>query len=301
MKKEMLVILIACCIFFGGCVENFQHLVEKLPGLPKGGKISVSGGDVDFYILFPKNREKINKEYEFRPAVRIENTGDIDTEGTLCIFGLDGETFYGFRDCECVPFEISTNPNSPNYREETIEFGPFSISPDASGAYTLTFSARYSYKTTGEFKPCIKKELNGPECRQEGNLLKTSSKAPIEIVQITETLMPEKNFADVVFHIKLKKSKDGNILGLESFREYGCILQEYEEEVEVILKDVPDYGEFYCGRAVFKDGEAEVDCNMKFNLFDESGAYLYKNYQPKIKIEVSYSFEKIKSSTFTVY
>lgn len=308
-NKVIFLIIVTAAI--SGCMPSLQDAIKNLPGFPSTSSY-IPGGSagVSMEIISPSEDETVSSDYPFEPKVRITNEGGADTEGSICIFGLDEEAFSGFSGCECEDYEIVvTEEGAESDREKVILFPSYSIQKfeDITNG-EMTISNKYKYKTKGTFEACIKKDpFSKKGCQiksgsRSENLVKSTTSGPLSIEKVTESINVEENTADVTFTVEAEKKGKGNLLGLDDFNVHTCERKEgLKPEFEVRLLNVPDIGSINCGTGTMdEEGKGHVSCNAEISLTDKSGSYLYENYNPTIEIEVTYTFEEIATTAFTI-
>lgn len=311
MNRKTIIILLIAAVFVSGCTESVMEFIKGLPGMPSGGETVIlgGGGGLKMEIMAPADDETVNSEYPLEPTINVVNEGGSDSEGTICIFGLDERVFPGFSGCECEDYEVVvSDEDSESYKEAIVEFPSYTMTgEEAAGKVSMTASNRYKYTTRGFFEACIKKDQYSKKgCQVKSgsrsvNLLKRTTSGPVSVTKVTEVIKSEENSAELVFTIEVEKKARGSVLNLEDYSSHSCEIGERKQEFEVSLLNVPDEGDVYCGVGTLDEkGGGSVSCKADVTLFDKAGNYLYEGYSPEIGVEVSYSFEDIKTSMFTV-
>lgn len=311
--RKTIIVLIIISIALGGCLPSIQNALRNLPGLPSttGENLILGGsGGIKVEVISPGEDEPLNGDYPLAPKMKVINEGNSDSEGTLCIFGLDGSVFPSFSGCECESYDVVVlDDEDENYKEAIVEFPTYGISKgQAKGNLGMTISNKYKYTTRGKFEACIKKDpYSSKGCQVKSgtrsvNLLKSTTSGPVGITKVTEELTDQDEIADLVFTVEVDNKAGGNILKIGDYNSRQCSPEEgVEPEFEVRLINVPDEGEVMCGVGKFDEkGKGRISCEASISLFDSSSNYLYEKYLPEIEVEVTYTFEGIQSTQFTV-
>lgn len=301
MKK--IIILLIILLLISGCIPSLPGI--KLPGLPGktpvGGKTGFIGGNkgMEAEILKPMEGEKISASQPFEIVVKVSNEGESEAKGHTCISGLNQKYFSGFSGCDCQEFELKGKELVEEERlegeEEKLVFDIGSITPVEKA--TVTAKTRYSYKTYGIMKACIKKDAYSEEgCKVlNQNMITSASSAPLGIVEVKESIRAQEDTAELVFDIKMKESGKGNLYGLEASMDQCETPKDLKRKIAVRMLNVERLGSAYCGQAELnKEGEATAQCTIKnVKVSDES-------YEAPVTIELEYAYETIESNIFEV-
>ncbi len=301
--KLPIIALLAILLMISGC--------SQLPGLPKskGQSIIATTQSVITDIKNPAPNSEAPSNHEFTPAIDVANMGDSDAEGVVCISGLDEGLFSGFTGCECQDFKIYADDKDGDTTQE-LEFGPYRIRTEDTQEAVMTAITRYSYKTTGTAKACIKKDLYSKTgcqtddiTKRKRNMLARSSSGAVLIDKVTETIIPvDKETVTLSFSIEVEKASEGDIYDSSktiypSCREEGKL----NKEITGSIEGLPE-GSVTCSSAELDEkGQGTLTCEAgNIRLTDSSGNFIFpgNNYEPEISIEINYGYEQKQSVKF---
>lgn len=293
-------------VLIAGC-STIEKGISKLPKLPGVGEEETSSmfggkGTITASILNPKDSSSVYSSYPLKPLVRIANMGGSESEGQVCISGLDSETFSGFSGCDCQTFQQNKIENA--FEPIDLEFGPYSIRGETgSREYSITSITRYRYSTQIRTSICIVKDIYETE-NCNANVIEATS-GPLRISSVEEEIIPvQDNVVNIIFRIKASKDSEGSIWNYDKVYEQ-CVPsspeREQDRKIKAQVKQFPVQGMIACSDAALnEDDEIDIVCEAKdVRLFDSSGNYLFgEDYRPEAIFELEYGFEARQSAKF---
>ncbi len=300
MKKTIITLLTIFLLVVSGC--TFSNMKLKLPGSTPSGKEDFAGGSkgLESEIVSPAENGKAYLNMPFKIVVKLNNDGESAAEGATCAFG-------SFSACECKTFTLEGKRRVEKEKLEgeketlTFEGGQASKEEIEGASHFVTAKTRYSYKTYGIIKACVKKDVYSEEkgeCQviSGKNIVKSVSSAPVSIAEVTEEMIPEENeeTAKLVFGIKIKNVGKGNLYPLDGEKtQCETTAQETRNRINVRMINAP--GKATCNQAELKkEGEATTHCTV------ENVKILGEGYEPEITLELEYAYETIDSNKFEV-
>lgn len=302
MKK--LIILLLFLLAISGCANfNFQNDEQEITGCPESFLCGSGISGVEMTIENPSEiRGSIFETGErFIPSVTVIDRGQSDSEGEICVSGLDVESFSKYSGCDCTSYYIVVEEEDDYYNQrENLYFPEYGIKSE-SGDYVMTFINRYNYKTYGILDVCVKKENSDSGCESSGEILKTSSSAPIVISSVQQQIKPlGGNAATLSLRFDLKEKGDGKLANEDSLYSGECVYSSYDEP-EIKAKFIFLNEEYDCGTIVLDEGEGIGSCRAEINLEGNEGDYLFSE-EKSINgyIELEYIWESTKSVAFSV-
>lgn len=305
--KKIILILIIISLLLSGC-DFFKSATEKipsnLPGLEEKQEQSVFGGrgSIQASMVNPQKQGTVLKSYAFQPVIRIENLGGSESQGQLCITGLDQDVFSGFSGCECQSYQQRRMDNS--FEEQELRFGPYNIQLDQPKTYSLTAINRFSYSTEIKADVCITADIyEDRECSADIN---TVTSGPLKVSSIEETIIPISNdLVSLIFTMDIENVGDGTIRDLQKINER-CVLSpadKKEKKIKAEITGFPVAADLQCQESSLdEDEETSITCEAKqVSLFDSRGNYLFgDDYKPEITFRLEYGYETRDSNTFNV-
>lgn len=312
MKKFFLPITILLVIFLAGC------LTIKLPFAPlKGGDDEVTlsfkggSGSLTTTILNPAAGQDVYLDYSLPVTIELKGVGDSNTEGTVCVTGLDQQKFFGASGCDCDSFSIQvSDADADNYEKTRITFPEYQLSKESVGEHPITVLSNFKYNTWGALKACIKRDpFSETGCKVKSSSgspidkLTKGSSGPIQIESVEETIIASgEDASDLYFRVKVKKQKEGKLLETEGYISQNCEPSTKDPKIRLTLIHLPGRELINCGFITLNpDGEGETVCEARdVPLVDREGNYVYQDYEPELTVELTYSYQLATSSTFKV-
>lgn len=267
-----------------------------------------SGGSkgVTSTILYPKEDGVVYAQEQFSPALLLQDTGEANGEGIVCITGLDPETFGGVGGCACQDFSVVLDdPKDPNFKETTVIFPASSITTETGGQQTMTAITRTLYTTYGIINLCLTGDpYTEKTCSVEGNKVAQSSSGPVEVTKVTEQLTPLGSNA-VTLRLSVEMTVHANdneqLVEKEETSNPSCVLSSDDEnfgtyaDMALVL-----FGERYdCGRVRFEEGKTTARGTCRVEAIPTE-RFIGEQKQYNGYVEVTYGFQNIQSQQFSV-
>lgn len=266
---------------------------------PTQGQEESTDGYIVQEIVFPKEDAHLQKDFPFNPTIRISNTGPFESNGQVCISGLDSSSFRGFTGCECNIFQSIKEEKS--FMPEDVTFGPYTVLQEESQEYTLTAITRYKYKSTAAVEMCIKENaVDMASCNS--NLISTKD-GPLKILSVNQITSPISDTeAAVSFEIEVEKQAEGDVWDLNAVQERCRPEREIRKNVRAKIRNLPFSANSNCGDVKFDKDEVTINCNLgEVQLVELSGRSQFgESYNPLIEVELEYAFETRTSNKFFV-
>lgn len=283
-------------VLITGCAKGID--IEQT-FFPAEGQEGSTDGYIVQEIVFPKEDAKLQKDFPFNPTIRITNTGPFESDGQVCISGLDSTAFRGFTGCECNIFRSIKEEKT--FLPEDVTFGPYSILQEEPKEYTMTSIARYKYKSTAKVEMCIKQ--NAVEMASCNSRLISTNDGPLKIISVDQVSSPLSDTeAAISFKIDVAKQAEGDVWDLSSVQERCRPEREVRRNVRARIKNLPFRSNGNCGEVKFDKDEATFNCNIgEVQLVELSGRSQFgESYNPEIEVELEYAFETRASNKFSV-
>jgi len=316
MKRIILLVLVL--VFISGC--TLGEIRSKLPFMPSSTvtvRDGFIGGDkgIKSEIISPSKNGVAYLNQPLRVDVSVINEGESESEGTVCIWGLNRNYFTGFSGCECMDFSSLREVRMRDKEKldggkevVTFDVGDIGEGESELNEFVVTARTRYEYKTFGLIKPCIKKDLyseEGCDFSESKNILKSVSSAPLKITEVTHNKVSSTDSTlDLRVDIKMKNSGNGNVYELNRGMDSCEIDPDLKMKVDVSLLNSP--ASFTCNSAeIRKDssdnllglGEDEgiASCTIRdIELADEG-------YEiDDLIVQLEYVYETITTNGFQV-
>ncbi|MDP3727899.1 MAG: hypothetical protein Q8R18_00450 [bacterium] len=296
------ILLFFAVLFLVACTQQTPEGEELAGTCPP----DCSGGSSSIVTTVNSPQDEGNVYVGDRLAVsaNLEDRGESNAEGLVCITGLDGSIFSGLGGCNCESFYISIDDtDDANFEKTRVDFSPSFVSEDASGSHHMTMYTRYLYTAYGPFTLCLTGDpYNEKECSVEGNKVTGSSSGPLKIISISEELT---NIGGNAVNLRLRIEAEANLddtaqlVELDETSDSICLLtntdQKTSADVSVIL-----FGESNdCGKITFDQGEdtATITCKIE-NVDTDRFIGGQKEYDGWIRID--YGYQEIQSVAFDV-
>lgn len=284
--KTYLVLLL---LFIVGC-STLQSTSEWFSFLNQEKKESIigHGGTVRSIIEFPAPEGSISKG-SFSPKIRVENTGSTESSGSVCITGLDKDTFSGFPGCDCKSFDFQAFEGEA-FEPQALYWGPYRVEGSEDAVFTTV--TRFDYESRAITRMCFVEECSAT--------LLEKAEGPVGIVNFKEVYSPLEGAA----HIQLQFTLDDKEKGVINKADLngGCSKSKEDKVATVVLDDVPTLGRIDCGDFLFdEEGKAEVVCDLgEVAVTDRNGNSLFgKGFETTARISVGYSYETKDSVRFS--
>jgi len=298
MKKTLLLFFVL--LFLGACTQQVEE--EGATSCPP----DCSGGSnaVVTHINSPQDEGNVYVGDRLAVSANLEDRGEANAEGLVCMTGLDGSLFSGLGGCNCESFYITLDDSDDaNFEKTRVDFSPSFVSEDAIGSYYMTLYTKYLYTAYGPFSLCLTGDpYNEEECSVEGNKLTESSSGPVQILSVEEELTTVGgNAVTLRLRIEAEANLDDNaeLIEIDETLDSACLLTNLDQkttaDISVIL-----FGESYdCGSLSFdlKKEEATATCKIE-NLNTQRFIGGEKEYNGWIRID--YGYQEIQSVAFDV-
>lgn len=300
MKKRLFLFIVL--IFLGACTQQSPEGEELATSCPP----DCSGGSnaVITSVNSPQDEGNVYVGDRLAVSANLEDKGEANAEGLVCITGLDGSIFSGLGGCSCESFSITLDDSDDaNFEKTTVDFSPSFVSEEALGSHHMTMYTRYSYTSYGPFSLCLTGDpYNEEECSVEGNKLTGSSSGPLQITSVEEEITNVGGNA-VTLRLRIEAEADfddtAQLVELDDTSDSTCLLTNIDEktsaDISVIL-----FGESNdCGTITFEKDEesASVTCKIE-NLDTERFIGGQKEYEGWVRID--YGYQDIQSVAFDV-
>ncbi len=293
----LLLQVVGCSTSFGSTAE------EEMPtGCP--GDCSGGSGGIEILILTPYEEasSEANIFYdfeEFTPSVKVENTGEADAEVDVCLSFRDEDLLAA--DCSCLNYDVVVNyPDDPYYEIAYVDWGNFNFNLDENSRESyMSVYTTYRYYTYGDITAFIRDKAEGV---LEGDVLDTSSSAPVKITGVKEILSPRGTSADLTFIIDVKVNEDDNewLLSAEDVYE-GCTIPDYLYEPVIKASVYLDFfgNEVNCADIKVEDGKGTTTCKMDVSLTASDGTHI-SEYDAEGYVTLEYGMRVIDGVGFKV-
>lgn len=295
MRLYILLLLLFALALIAGCtIADIQQTF-----FPAQGQEESADGYIVQDIIFPKEDAHLQKDFPLNPTVRISNTGPFESDGQVCISGLDSSSFRGFTGCECNIFQSVKEEKS--FLPEDVTFGPYNILQEDSQEYTLTSIIRYKYKSTASVEMCIKE--NTVDMASCNSKLISAKNGPLRILSVNQITSPISDTeAAISFEIEVEKRAEGDVWDLNAVQERCRPEREIRRNVRTRIKNLPFSANSNCGDIKFDKDEATINCNLgEVQLVELSGRSQFGgSYNPQIEVEMDYAFETRTSNKFII-
>lgn len=296
MKKVFFLIIIL--IFLTGCdfVQDLGYKVQDVFDYQFISDSETSARSVGAEFIVPRSGSIVSEALPFNPRIKINNPGNFDVSGQVCISGIDRAFFKGFSGCDCLQF-YSYDDYDRIYVEDVV-FGPYEIDSSAPRNNVLTALVRYETSSKATFRMCVSENAYAmQECRVRIVSQKNGPVAITNIEEIITHVTPES--VSVTFNIELTNRGRGVIWDRLMVYDLCRPLTDPDPKIEAILTNVPFIGNVYCGNVKVTDEKnIAIKCDIpNFRLYGDTG-YLYQDFRPELTLEVSYAYQEIISSDF---
>ena len=309
-KIKIISILIVLTLITG-CAQ-LTTIQTKLPGMPKQNEATIfaSTQSIMTNAKNPIEDSSISDKYEFTPLIEVANLGNADSEGVVCLSGLNDQTFKDFLGCDCQDFTVYADENDGEVIQE-LEFGPYRINTEEPTEEIMTVTTRYTYETTGYANVCVKKDMYSQTgcqtvniANQPKNLLTKSTSGAIKITKVTENIIPiDEETVTLSLNVEVGKATKGNIYDYMKAGYPSCRSEEKQNKiVRGTISGLPN-GDITCDETELnEDGEGTLTCDAEnIRLSDKSGQAVFpEGYSPEIEINLKYGYEQISSIKFNV-
>ncbi len=284
-----LIFLLLALALLSGCITLQQTLFTstKVPQESTSGYISQE-------IIFPKEGDQLQSSLPFHPTVRLTNSGPFESDGQVCISGLDSSAFRGFSGCECNTFNMQKEERT--FLPENVDFGAYSILNEEPQDYTITSITRYKYKSVAKVKMCVKD--NADEMALCSSELLSTKDGPLRITSVEQASVPiSDSEVALSFSINVEKRAEGDVWDVNAVQERCRPEREIRRNVRVKINGLP-FGSGQCGEKLFDKDEANIKCPI--GEISLEGRSFGENYNPEIEVELDYAFETRASNRFSV-
>lgn len=284
-----LILILAVLVVLSGCQYTPQTIFNQI------GNEEQTSGYVMQEIVLPKEGSKLQSGSSLSPVIRLTNSGYFETNGQVCISGLESQAFRGFSGCECNVFSMKKEEKT--FIPEEVNFGPYTILSEEPNDYTLTSITRYKYKSIANVKLCIKE--NAYDMASCGSELVSTKDGPLEIVSVEQESTPlSEDSAEISLSIDIAKQAEGDVWDFNAVQEMCRPQREIRRNVRVKINNLPFSANSNCGEIPVDTDETNIKCNLgEIRL---KGASFGKEYYPEIEIEMDYAFETRNSNKFSV-
>ncbi|MCG2718571.1 MAG: hypothetical protein L6408_07045, partial [Nanoarchaeota archaeon] len=252
-------------------------------------------------IMTPIEDGKVYSTQPFQIAVKVTNEGESQSDGSVCISGLNPKYFSGMANCECDSFSLEGKRRIEDEQlegeEEILTFEGGEVMSGDLKNFAVSATTRYDYKTYGILQTCIKKEAyskEGCQITPTKNIVKSASSGPVTISKVTQEIIPsDSETVTLILSIDIKNAAKGDVFDLEDNKEECKASQEgTQPSINVRLINAPGRG--ICDPVKLRDGEATARCMVdSVEASDES-------YESEITVELEYAYEIIDSNRFEV-
>ncbi|MFH1210942.1 MAG: membrane lipoprotein lipid attachment site-containing protein [archaeon] len=308
MKK--IIALLVLLVFVSGCssLDSVNSFFKNLPGIkmisPSGGGKAFIGGtkSVTVEILQPPEKGKVSKDIPLRVVVNVKNDGESDTEGMVCITGLNSDVFEGSDPCKCEEFSLYSRSRSQDEKSEgeskTIKFeeGTPIMGELVVNDFSITSIVRYDYKTYASVEACVAKDVfTSKDCksRQDAKVSGVSS-GPIQIGSVSQELLTtgDDEYTMSLF-IEVSHNGEGRFYDPSMEKDAcGDDSDKVNKRVNVKLYNAP--GSVTCSPLVFKAKEEKGTATCTITGIEA------RNYKSLMNVELSYTYEVRESNNFEV-
>lgn len=245
-------------------------------------------------IISPKEGSSISRDSPLSPVIQLVNTGPANTNGQVCITGLDSMSFRGFNGCDCNVFSMQKEEKS--FLPESVSFGPYYIVQDEKQDYTLTAITRYKYQTVAKAKLCLKDNADDMAlCNAE---LISSNDGPIRVLGLEQqtSKLSDKDVS-ITLLINADKQTEGELWDTNAVQELCRPERQLRKTIRTQIKGLPFRASGSCTDTKMEDDEAVITCNLgEVTLGQNFGSA----YSPEIEITLDYAFEIRNSNEFSV-
>jgi len=313
MKK--IIILLIILLFIASCdylPTSTGGEEDEIVGCPINFACVGGSDGVNIEIVNPGTSVKVDQRIyvggeKFIPSVMIYDEGESDTEGEICITGMDENAFTGFSGCDCDDYMIIVQDEEDYYENEQIlHFEPgYTVKSGYSGEYVMTFINRYTYETYGIVDVCLKQSPSSKEgCDASGEILKKSSGAPLKVTSVAQTLKTLGSNAvtlTLTYDVEEQGGVNEGLINEETLYSGQCF-DPSEDYPAVKVSFVLLNQAYACPDLVFEEAEMSGTCVVSgISTEGSSGEYLFADedtFQGYLQFE--YVWEEIESVNFRV-
>jgi hypothetical protein len=315
MKKIFLVLILL--LFVAGCTGFNKTDYEQGENIPTACPPDCFEGyeGITTEVLTPFEGTTIYAKERLYPVIYLEDKGQADGAGVVCLTGLDEDVFDNYYSCTCnQEFDITINDaSSPYFEEMKLEPESTYANPEESVDQTLSVVTRYTYTTFGTIDICLTGDPgDDPDCNgyitegdKEYNILSSSSSGPLTITKVTETL--SKVGGDAVtmrLTIEASINDDSTVQLIEEDDIYSdsCSTLPDSRGVSADVFLALDNVAYDCNPLVFEVGESEASTTCKVENIPTSNLVggTASKIRPDNWIEVNYAWEQRQSVSFKV-
>ena len=279
-----LFLMLLIVILLVGCVPQTTYLGDR----------------VDIQINSPADKIRIG--YPIVPTVHVENQGEADAEGSVCVTGSLSDKFKGYGGCDCMD-SYNLIVEKPGEDREAILYGErYNVISGAEGEYILTFYNKYKYKTFADLGVCLKLEPSKKTgCVAEGNAMVSSSRGPVEIKSVEQEIQPlggDSLILILEYEIDAGSDPKQKIVSEEAM--YSCFYDDPNDpEVRVFLEVLEE--RYECDTIEVRNGEGGGSCVVEISATGPYGDYLFAEEKTfDGTLELQYVWEERKTVEFSV-
>ncbi|MDP3919045.1 MAG: hypothetical protein Q8Q35_04055 [Nanoarchaeota archaeon] len=295
--KKLIVLGFVLLVLISACQ---QELPEEPTPTACPPDCSGYGGNVETEVL----GDTIYANSRFTPSVNINDEGESDTEGIVCITGLNSEVFEDYEECSCQDFYVTLQDASdPNFEYDEIDFSSIYVSTEESSEEEMTIITRYKYITYGIFEVCLTGDPDREtECSESGNKLETSSAGPVNVNSIKEDIQTVGDNS-ITLRLQIEADYDASanqqLVALNDVTDSSCFIGGSGEDVYVDVDVILLGKSTSCGEMVFEPGEESSTITCKLDNIDVD-LLVGGSKEKEGWVKLTYGFEDIQSHKFDI-
>ncbi|MBI5797598.1 hypothetical protein HZA98_01700 [Candidatus Woesearchaeota archaeon] len=301
--KKIIFLLLLSIFFIAACsTQTTEKTATACPPDCSGGSAGVVST-----INSPSNEGNVYGGDRLLVSVGLVDAGESSVSNAeVCETGLDANVFGSLGSCNCQSYYITLDDtHDANFQSTQIEFPTAFVSKSATGEQHATVYNRYAYTTYGPFSACITTDpFTDTSCTSTGNILTSSSSAPVQIDSVTEELSAVgSNSVTMRLRVKASLSARANerLIAVADTTSNTCVLAQDPSITSVSLPlSVILFGKAQdCGMLKFENGKytAEASCKIE-NIGTNLLIGNQKQYDGWIRLD--YGFEHIDSVGFKI-
>ena len=279
------------------------------PDIPLPATQIFSPTGVSLELISPKEQYTSSVGNEAVPLIAeyfLENKGDSDASGSLCISGISTAAFPSFSGCEssCAQYELIGKKDTAQLRFDMGNADRELVLQQR--AVPITHIHRYDYNTDIVLKACLKKNIAATGCNLEKPELVSQSKAPVTIDSLRQEQSSKgDNAADLQLSFEISKPGSLDLFDPVAVKDDCSLSQDIIRTVNVEVLQHPGSGAS-CSSLKLNQNQYRkfsenniVTCiirDISMNSISQQKPY----YEPAVQIRLSYSIQEIGTDVVDV-
>jgi hypothetical protein len=279
------------------------------PDIPSPDISVLSPKGVSVELISPKEQYTSYVGSEALPLIAeyfLENKGDSDASGSLCISGISTAAFPSFAGCEssCTQYELIGKKDTAQLRFDIGNADRELVLQQR--AVPITHIHRYDYNTDISLNACLKKNIAAAGCNIEKPELISQSKAPVTIDSLKQELISKgDNAADLQLSFEISKPGSLDLFDPAAVKDDCSLSQDIIRTVNVEVLQHPGSGAS-CSSLKLNQNQYRkfsennhVTCiirDVSLNRVSLQKPY----YEPAVQIRLSYTIQEIDTDVVKV-